>query len=605
MKALDLTPELVVSLDDPFDPEFAGLANRVEAQRRALCRELRGKAAASDRAWAHTRLAVNLIVQGQHRPAQAELTLAEPDLVSDLPTRVATLRRALHSSAAAMAAARLSVRTEPVIALARVALQACGAVADEDRRQATMMRLPAWAWAVAEVWLGLDPDPTPASRAEVWTALEPIWQWPSVWDDGVSLPWLVRMAQGLVEVGAVDAPLGATMRSVLQGGLAQWRPTPKLPLASYSQSAISPPSSPSSSPGRSHGRSNGIPEGPRHGLPASATVLRPLALAGSGAADEVQPAAWHPLAIALGDAAHGRLTGLPASPWREDAEGQSLVLSSLAEAPIAALLAAPGLDRALVAQAGHWHGPPSARLHLAAARLATLSGDDANATRHLLRACGLRLPPGSVDLAHARAVLTHLSVRCLQVGPALRGFETASPRRKAVWTWLQRALPACTSVVEESTQQAELAALAGDRGDSLRWRWEAVAAARFAHGRVSAPHLSALHGLRDALALHDPDHPDLETVHDDGADIAGRLWGALSADHWWWRGMRALWWQARGHGGALRALAQEAEETIELTVAAGDRAACACMRELIDSARQVAGSLHDEPRFGTGHARVQ
>jgi hypothetical protein len=603
VKALDLIPASVVSLDDPFDPEFGGLANAVEAERRALWRQVRGRSPASTEAWARTRLAVNLVMQGQHRHAQAELTLAAPELTTDLPEGTARLRRALHLSTETLAAAALSVRTEPVVELARSAVRASAALCPQDWAEAQSMRLPAWAWAAAEIWLRLDPDPTPASRAEIWAALAPIWRWPTVWTDPVSLPWLVRLAHGLLQVGPPAPAVADSVRSALHCGLSNWRrPAVLIPAPGAVAEAVP---------------ANAARDDPSCWV---VTVLRPLSLAGPDATDRAIAVSWHPLARALRDADEGTPgPGLRLAAWREDADGQSRLLATLADASMAAVLGQvhseptrsnPGsgsmrVDRHLARLAADWHGAPAARLHLAAARLAAATGDGAAATRHLVGACGLRLPPPSADLAHARALLSTLAGWCLPANATLRGFDARSPRRRAVVNWLHRALPPRPVAADDATQQAELAALAGDRSDSLRWRWEAVAAARFAEGRVSPGHLAALLALRDALAVLDPDHPDLETVHDDGADIAGRLWGPLSADHWWWRGMRALWWQSRGHGAALQALAREAEDVIELTIAAGDRAACACMRELIDSARMVGPPRRAESARGPALARVQ
>ncbi len=631
------------------------MAREVEHLRRGLTRPTAADAAVGTRldphpstqAWARTRLAVNLLMQGQHRHAQAELNFAQPVMERLAPgigapvgpkAEVATLaRRALYRCARTLADAPLSVRVEPVIDAARAALADCTQLVDSG---AEASRWPAWAMAVADTWLDLDPDPTPASRASIWSAIEPIWRWPQAIVDPAALPWLVRLAHRLAQIGPVEAGRWNSIVNVLHRALQE-----------AMRATASPGLQQRSSTARLRALNGAVPTSDLRTLLVMPLGERAATRHAVDAADDGP--LWHPLARArdarppdlrLGSdtpssPAH-QIPLAPApiavpdiSPWRIDTDALSHSLAMLPDLPLSGWAAASALPRPsrssplfpacarsarptdlptlatwaanVLGLARRWQGSTAARGHLVAARLSALAGDDAAAASALHRACGLRLARGGLDHLHARALLSHLATRCLRWREPLPGFGLASLRRRAVHSWLRSALPEHPSARLEATQQAELAALAGDRDAALRWHWEAVASARFERGALSVAHLEAMQALRDALAELDPEHPDLEHLHDEGTELARRLLGPLSAEHWWWRGMRALWWQAQGHGGALRALGHEAEECIEGTIAAGDAAACACMLELIDAARQASRRRSDEPAFGPNLTRVQ
>jgi hypothetical protein len=612
VKPLAPTVERMVSLDDPFEPEWAGMAEAAEPYRRACWQGMRDDADLPARAWARTRLAVNLLLQGQHRHAQAELVAAGATLAAPATGPAAGLasQHALEQCAGTLAAAPLSVNVEPVLQRARAALASCrNALAAGEAPD----YLVGWALAAADTWLELDAEPTPASLQALWAAVEPLWQHAQARHEPAALPWLIRLAHHLAGVGPVDTATWGSLAQALERSLGGLPAGP----ASGTATARTTPTAPAAAP-----RPTASP------LPFTVVAQR----------TDQHPKRWHPLAAARGAC---RTDAQPETgrgdPWRLDLQASSQALASIAELPWHAMPDARDSVIRLARSLPAWRPidtqdppvgaaadalaerpanlPPAirARLHLAAARLLADAGAVAEAVRMGYGACGLRLAEGSIDLANARALLQRLAAAGLARDPsrggargqALHSIGPQHPQRVALSAWLQLALPARTDAFRQAVQQAELATWAGDRAEALLWRRQAVDAACAHEGPDSAAHLQALQGLREALADADPDHPDLEDVHDEGADLARRLHGSQSAASWWWRALRAMWWHERGHGRALQALAQEARAVIDQTVAGGDREACACLRELIDAAAQAQPSTPDEEGLQPRLHRVQ
>ena len=490
--------------------------------------------------------AVHLFAQGHARGADARLRMVEPVLYrwADEDPAVRDDPAVLHEIAVvacvrALADAELSVRVEPIVAAAGHAVARCGrALAAGAGDGRAVGALAPWAWSVVDAWLALLDPPTPAACAEVFEATTPLL------DAGapVGEPWtvdgLIGLAGRLRRIGPPAPDLPSRVIDALVIALA----APALDLAAVVDGHRRPDASVWSVEA-------GVP-----GSPADRT-------------------SWSEKLATL--------VTLPDTASDRRRLGAALM-------HLAARLMPAG-DRCAPAP----RAAAAARLRVAAARLWADAGRWESAIEALTLATIAPVDPGGND-HRAWCDVVHRIAIAPDAGDARR---RAHRRVRSLRRWLARELPIPPEPVEEARWLGDLATWEGRTAEALSWRREAVRRVDRHTGPASLDHLFALQALRDALADHDPDHPDLEGVHDEGAALSLRLCGPLSAEHWWWRGMRALWWHEQGHPQALQDAAAEAEVLVVQTIRSGDALACACMRELVASARRV------RPPAGSGSGR--
>lgn len=487
--------------------------------------------------------ALQLLARGHGRPADGELRGAEPTLAAwaeAVPDADVQAEVALAACVRTLLDAELSVRTEPVCEHARLALHRCARALAAAPGPHLPMLAP-WAWSSARAWLAVLDPPTPGAFAEVVDAWAPAMEAGVPSGEAWSVEGLVALAGQLRRIGPPVPGVVGRLVDALVVAL----------------------------------HADGLPLGP-----VADGRQRPCtALAGPSVAD-ADGTSW--------SEGLARLVTLPDT----DAQRRRLAAGLV---HVAARLQPPGRRR----------GPDArvqaavARLHVAAARLWAAAGHWPTVLESLDQARGTPVAAGSDDHEAWRE-----AVHLLATAPDADDARRRSRRRFApLRRWVAQALPVPADPVDEARWFADLAAWDGAHGEALAWRRETLARIERSFGPGSLDRLYGLQALRDTLAAVDPDHPDLEGLHDEGTELALRLCGPMSAEHWWWRGMRALWWHAQGHPQALREAAAEAEAAVVQTVRSGDALACACMRELIAAARRVsppAGTAGDgwAPRPG-------
>lgn len=583
MKAFDLPLAQLADLSDPYLAELGGRARDAEPLRRHWLRLAQQDGDASREALARARLGVNLVAQGVHRFAQSELTAAQAGLTrwaDAVPPSEAAWQLAVVACAQALADAQLSVRTEPARERARAALQACADAvqtsggAGEAAGSAHRDVLP-WALATASAWLTLLDEVSPASWGEVLKALEPVLRPALQSADPDAADWLLRFASRVTGLG----PMPADLRSDLIDHLISLAGSPSLELHRL-----------------------GPPRGATAHAETPFAVSRLAALARARGLPDPAGGMGDP----LGDGPRAAVA-LPLPPVETLAQ-----LSRLARTPHdrqrlagAWMTAAQRLDppgsRPRTPSRAPGPRTDAARLRLASARLWAQDGHWPSVIDALILAHGLPVEGGSALHADWLAIVHRLAT----AADARTARDRTRRRTAGLRRWLEHSLPTPWDEVDEARWLADLAALQGRDAEALVLRREALACAERERGEESLDTLLALQALRDTLAERDPGHAELEELHDAGLQLALRLCGAMSPEHWWWRGMRALWWHRQGHPQALLDAGEEAEQALMHTVRSADADTCICLRTLLDMARALALPARSEAATSGLRPRVQ
>lgn len=570
MKALDLPLAQLADLSDPYLAELAGRAHDAEPLRRRWLRQAQQDGDGLREALARARLGVNLVVQGAHRFALSELVAAQSSLdgwAASVPRPEAAWQLAVVAAAQALAEAQLSVRVEPARDQAAAALLACAmAVRDADPpADGRVVRdvLP-WALAAASTWLTLLDEPSPAAWGEVLDGLDPVLRPALEAADPDAAEWLLRFASRIGALGVVPAPV----RSALVDHL--------IALSGSAWMALDPLQRGESAPMSrlaALARARGLPD-PVVGMGD------PM---GPGSIGQADPGLIERLT---------RLSRLARTPRdRQRLAGAWMAAAQRLDPPRSRQSTRlPAAARA-----------DAADLRLAAARLWAQDGHWPSVIDALILAQGQTVDPASARHADWMAVVHQLATAL----DARTARDRARRRTAALRKWLEQAVPAPLDEVDEARWLADLATLQGRDAEALALRRAALACAERERGAEALDTLLAMQALRDTLAERDPGHPELEDLHDAGVQLAQRLCGPMSPEHWWWRGMRALWWHRLGHPQALLDAGEEAEEALLHTVRSGDADTCACLRALLDMARALALPARSEAAGGPARIRVQ
>lgn len=587
MKAFDLPLSQLADLSDPYLAELSGRPRDAEPLRRHWLRRAQQDGDSVREALARARLGVNLVAQGVHRFAQSELIAAEGGLqgwAQTVPAEEANWQLAVVACARALCEAQLSVRTEPARERAAQALRACETALqplgpDTDVRFGPSHHLLPWALATASAWLTLLDEVSPASWGEVLAAVEPVLRAGLIGADPDAAEWLLRFATRVGGLGPTPPALSTLLIDQLVA----------LASSASFQLPWAPPPQASEALGAEGPRSRLAALDRARGLPDPAGGLGdPLGdLPGRTRSPATAPAPLAPIETWM------RLSRLARTPQdRQRLAG-------------AWMTAAQRLDPPRSPRSMQAHGPEAragaARLRVGAARLWARDGLWAAVIDALILAHGQPVQAGSALQADWLAVIHQLAT----AADARTARDRARRRTIGLRRWLERSLPEPDDEVDEIRWLADLASLQGRDGEALSLRREAVNRAARDRGEESLDTLLALQALRDTLAERDPGHPELEDLHDTGVQLAQRLCGPMSPEHWWWRGMRALWWHRQGHPQALLDAGEEAEQALMHTLRSADADTCACLRALMDMARALALPARSEATASGLRTRVQ
>lgn len=572
VKALDLPLVQLADLGDPYLAELEGRAREAEPLRRQWLRLTAESGGQARHGVARARLAVNLVAQGAHRVAEAELRLAEGGLLrwaDAAQPEEACWQLAVVACAWTLAEAQLSVRVEPPAERAALALAACAQAVRElpaDQQLQRARDLAPWALATASAWLGLLEAATPDRWQRVYEAAEPVLRPALQAGDAGAQRWFLDFALRVSALGPMASDLRKALidAAVLLGG------APALDLAALTQNPSESP------PTRLDALRLALclPAAPGRAPDEGAASQRPRGARGTTPLDALL-----------------RLSRLPRTP--EDRQRLAASWMLLAER-----LHPPG-RRPATDRDAQTRRMAAERLRLSAAQLWAHDGRW-DAVVEAMRLCA-----GSAS-GSASPEAWHRLVHPLATAPAARQTLERTRRRTApLRRWLARQLPPPLDPVDEARWQADLASLDGHDAEALQLRREALRVAERDRGGGSVDVLEAMQALRDTLAQRDEAHPELEELHDDGLQLALNLFGPQSPEHWWWRGMRALWWHRLGHPQALLDAADEAEDALALTARSGDAEVCAALRALLEMARSLSLPARSPCAQQTRGARVQ
>lgn len=580
MKALDLPLAHLADLGDPYLAELDGRAADAEAVRRHWLQQTAQAGDARRHGLARARLAVNLVAQGAHRLAEGELRLAERDLLAwadAAPAKEAAWQLAVVACAWALIDAQLSVRAEPARERAALALAACGQAleqAEPARRAALNRDLLPWALATASAWLTVLDEATTAGWQAVFEALEPVLTPALGQADAGAVDWLLAFAHRVRSLGPLGDGLHASLMELTVGLAA----APALDLRSLGAPGAA------ASPSRLEALRPAVPQGFDPGMgppgPAAAPAL---------AFDTPRRApldAW----LAL-----SRLPRTPAE--RQRMAGACMLLAQRLHPP--GRRRPPGGALSREQTQDHARAEASAsRLRLSAAQLWSQDGLWTPVLEALVLCARPGLPNDSA--ATWRVLLHRLATTPAASTPLARARRRTAPLRR----WLARQAPLPLDPVDEARWLADLASLDGRDADALQLRRQALDVARCERGAESFDALEALQALHGTLVQRDEAHPELEALSDAGLELALRLCGPMSPEHWWWRGVRALWWHRQGHPQALLDTAEEAEIALVQTIRHGDADTCASLRALLEVAHTVPLPARSDAGITPGRMRV-
>ncbi len=582
MKALDLPLAHLADLGDAYLAELDGLAADAEAVRRHWLQQTAQAGDARRHGLARARLAVNLVAQGAHRVAEGELRLAERDLLAwadaALPEEAAW-QLAVVACAWALIDAQLSVRAEPARERAALALAACGQALEGSapgRRAALNRDLLPWALATASAWITVLDEATPAGWQTVFEAVEPVLAPALAQADAGAVDWLLAFAHRVRSLGPLSDGLHASLME-LSVGLAA---APALDLRNLGTPGAAAP------PSRLEALRRAVPQGLAAGIGPPGPAANTPALAFDAPRRAVLDA-W----LAL-----SRLPRTPAE--RQRMAGACMLLAQRLHppgrrrAPGDALSGDQTQDRARAEAA-------ASRLRLSAAQLWSQDGLWTPVLDALVLCARPGLPADSA--ATWRVLLHRLATTPAASTPLARARRRTAPLRR----WLARQAPLPLDPVDEARWLADLASLDGRDADALQLRREALDVTRSERGAESFDALEALQALHGTLVQRDEAHPELEALSDMGLELALRLCGPMSPEHWWWRGVRALWWHHQGHPQALLDTAEEAEIALVQTIRHGDAHTCASLRALLEVAHTVPLPARSDAGITPGRMRVR